>query len=99
MDIQRLRNYTTGRLHTAVEHLYQDAEFLVGDTGFFTHMLPRIFQAMQPWLKERVTDSRFWDDAYDTTHTGEFEIQPMTKEEQDVFWKRYAALPNPLIRD
>jgi hypothetical protein len=42
-----------------------------------------------------VGDKRFWDEAYDTTHQGEFDISPMDAEAQVAFWKRYADLPHP----
>lgn len=31
MDIQRLRNLTTGRLHTEMAHIYQDIEYLTSE--------------------------------------------------------------------
>ena len=33
MDIQRLRNLTTGRLHTKMDHIHEDLGFIVGDDG------------------------------------------------------------------
>ena len=95
MDTQRRRNLTTGRLHTKMEDIYKDVEFLTGAEGVFTHQLPNAFRAMQPWLRERVTNARFWDEKYDTTHTGETAIEPMTEYEQAEFWKRYGELPHP----
>jgi len=95
MDNQRLRNLTTGRLHTKMEDIYKDVEFLTGAEGVFTHQLPNAFRAMRPWLRERVTDERFWDGLHDATHEGETAIEPMTDEEQAEFWKRYGELPHP----
>ncbi len=96
MDIQRLRNLTTGRLHTEMGHIYQDMEYLTGEQGIMTHMLPNAFRAMEPWLKEKATDPKLWEDVYDTTHTGELEISPMTDDERKVFIERYMGLPSPL---
>ncbi|MFM7007826.1 MAG: hypothetical protein ACKO0Z_00590 [Betaproteobacteria bacterium] len=96
MDIQRVRNITTGRLHTKMEHIYQDLGFIVGDDGLMTHMLPRVMRAVEPWLREQVTDPRFWDGEYDTTHTGEHPLRAMTPEENKAALERYAAMPNPL---
>ena len=76
MDIQRLRNLTTQRLHTKMEHIYEDLENITGEKGLFTHMLPNICKACLPWLREHVTEPRFWEDKYDTTHIGEFELPP-----------------------
>ena len=33
MDIQRLRNITTCRLHTERGHVYEDLGYIVGDNG------------------------------------------------------------------
>ena len=96
MDIQRLRNITTGRLHTKMEHIYQDLGFIVGDDGLMTHMLPRVARAIEPWLREQVTDPRFWDGEHDTTHTGEYPLRAMDPEENKAALERYAAMPNPL---
>ena len=74
MDIQRLRNLTTGRLHTDISHVYEDLGIITGEAGLMTHMLPRAMRAAEPWLREHVTDARFWDEQYDTTHTGEFDL-------------------------
>lgn len=96
MDIQRLRNLTTGRLHTEIGHVYEDLEWITGEQGLMTHMLPRVAIAVEPWLREHVTDQRFWDDEYDTTHTGEIELPEPTKEDRAAMFERYKALPNPL---
>lgn len=96
MDIQRLRNLTTGRLHTEISHVYQDIEAITGAKGIFTHQIPNAFRAMEPYLREVVTDPRFWDGAYDVTHVGEIDAPVMNDEQQSAFWKRYAALPSLL---
>lgn len=96
MDIQRLRNLTTGRLHTEIGHVYEDIEFLTGDRGVMTHMLPRARRALKAYLREHVPDARFWSDEYDTSHTGDIEVRPMNEAEQAAFWSRYGDLPDPL---
>lgn len=97
MDIQRLRNLTTGRLHTEMGHIYQDLEEIIGEKGLMTHMLPRVMRAVEPWLKEHVFDNRFWDGEYDTTHIGEITLPTPTAEERRLMFERYAAQPNPLV--
>lgn len=97
MDIQRLRNLTTGRLHTAIDHVYQDIEFFTGSPGIFTHMIPNAHRAMEPFMREQFTDPRLWDGAYDVSHIGEVDAKPMSAEQQKAFWERYQALPNPLF--
>jgi len=95
LDIQRLRNLTTGRLHTEMGHIYQDIEYIVGEIGIFTHMIPNAFKAMQPYLRSVVTDERFWDGQFDVDHLGEYDIRPMNDEEKSSFWKAYGSLPHP----
>ena len=96
MDIQRLRNLTTGRLHTEMGHIYQDLETLIGEKGLMTHMLPRAMKAVEPWLKDRVKDSRFWNGEYDTTHVGEYDLPIPTEDDQRIFFERFEEMPNPL---
>lgn len=48
LDIQRVRNLTTGRLHTKMDDIYEDIEFLTGEKGIMTHMLLRAREAMMP---------------------------------------------------
>lgn len=96
MDIQRLRNLTTGRLHTQMEHIYEDLGVIIGDDGIFTHMIPRVMRAVEPWLRERVTESRFWDGQYDVTHTGEFDLPQPTDGDRAAMFERYKSQPDPL---
>ena len=96
MDIQRLRNLTTGRLHTKIECVYEDLEFITREGGIMTHMIPRVMRAIEPWLREKVGDERFWDGQYDVTHTGEFTLEPMSVEENAAAMLRYSEMPNPL---
>ncbi len=98
MEIQRLRNLTTGRLHTKMEDIYSDVEYLTGEKGVMTHMLPNAHKALLPYLREVATELRLWDGAFDTTHTGAIEVPPMDTTQRAEFWKRYAALPSPFSR-
>jgi len=92
MDIQRLRNLTTGRLHTKMEHIYEDIALITGEGGVMTHQLPNANRALQPYLREKVTDAMFWDGEYDTTHTGEIYVPTMDEEAKKAMWERYGAL-------
>jgi hypothetical protein len=96
MDIQRLRNLTTVRLHTKMRDIYEDIDQLVGVDGVMSHQLPNAIRALMPFLREQVPDERFWDGAYDTTHTGEIEVRSMNDEEQKAFWQRFSGFPDPL---
>jgi len=96
IDCQRLRNLTTGMLHTEMSHIYQDLEMFSGWDSLFTHQLPRVLKALRPWLKEVVEDERFWDGEYDTTHIGELKLPEPTRAERDEMFERYKAQPSPL---
>lgn len=96
MDIQRLRNLTTGRLHTQMDHIYQDLELLTGEPGIMTHMIPRVMRAVEPWLREQVKEPRFWDGEFDTEHTGEIDLPTPSVEDRKAMFERFAAMPNPL---
>ena len=96
MNSQRLRNLTTGRLHTEMVHIYEDLGTITGESGLMTHMLPRAMRAVDPWLRQHVTDPRFWDGEYDTTHTGEFALPEVTAQDRSAMFDRYKEMPNPL---
>ena len=97
MDIQRLRNLTTGRLHTEMSHVYQDLEMISGQKGLFTHMLPRMMNAIEPWLRQQIQDPKFWEDQYDPNHVGEYELPPPTESERKDMIEKYKQQPDPLI--
>lgn len=89
MDIQRLRNLTTGRLHTRMADIYRDIECITGERGVLTHMLPDATKALLPYLREKAPDARLWDGEYDPSHVGEIDIPPMNSDEQAAFWVRF----------
>lgn len=94
MNYQRLRNLTTGRLHTEMGHVYEDLSWIVGDS-LMTHMLPNAAKAVEPWLKALVTDPTFWNEAYDPKHQGEYHLPTPTEDERRAMLERYMALPHP----
>lgn len=96
MDVQRLRNLTTGKLHTKMGDIYEDLGIITGEKGLMTHMLPRALKSVIPWLKENIADARFWDGKFDTTHTGEFKLPESTDIERKDMFDRYFKMPNPL---
>ena len=93
VDIQRLRNLTTGRLHTKMGHIYEDLGIITGETGLMTHTLPLALRAVEPWLREHVKDKRLWDGELDQTHTGEFDLPESTEEDRAAMLERYKAQP------
>jgi hypothetical protein len=96
MDAQRLRNLTTGLLHTDIGHVYQDLEWITGQPGLMTHMLPRALDSILPWLHKHVRDERFWDDTYNPNHTGEFELPEPDAADRQMMKEIYFSLYNPL---
>lgn len=89
MNTQRVRNLTTGILHTEIKHIYEDIEYIIGEQGIMTHHLPAANKALRPYLKEKVKEKRFWDEKYDTKHTGNIDIVLMKKHEKKLFWERF----------
>lgn len=98
MDIQRLRNLTTGRLHTRIDHVYQDLQYLIGVEGLMTHQLGNANKALEPYLRNAIPDQRFWDGKYDITHVGDYPIVSAEGAERDEILERYKGLPSPLLR-
>lgn len=96
MDIQRLRNLTTGILHTEIGHVYEDIEFITRTQGLMTHQIPNAGRALKPWLQERFPDERLWDEKFDTSHVGEVDVPQMDDAERHVFFQRVAGMPDPL---
>lgn len=97
MDIQRLRNLTTDKLHTQISDICEDIEFLVGEKGIMTHMLPNACKALKRvYLLSQIKDERFWDGQYDTNHRGDYPINPMPPEIKQSFWGYYSQLHSPL---
>ncbi len=98
MDIQRLRNLTTGILHTEITHVCEDIETITGLPGLMTHQISNAMTAIKPWLLDNVMDSRFWDGNFDITHVGNIELPEMTDWEREVIIARFTHCPSPLFR-
>ena len=70
ISCQRLRNLTTGILHTKIEDIYEDLLTFTGMKDLETYQLEVALDLITPWLRQAVTDSRFWDSKFDRTHVG-----------------------------
>ena len=84
MDIQTLRNFTTGRLHTDMAKVYEGLEYITGTSGIMTHQIPAIMRGVKPYLASHLSDakySRLWDGQFDLTHTGDIAVGVMTDQE------------------
>jgi len=93
---QRLRNLTTGKLHTEMDDIYKDLCAITGEKGLMTHMLPRAMEAITPWLKKHVTDERYWDETLDLVHRGEVDLPEPSKEDRAEMFTIFQSLTNPL---
>ena len=96
MDDQRLRSLTTGVLHTEIGHVYEDLGEIIGEPNLMTHMLPRAMRSVEPWLRERLTDDRFWDGQWDQSHVGSTALAAPTEAERKAMRKRYLEQDDPL---
>ena len=81
-----------------MDHIYQDIEWVTGEKGVMTHMIPNACRAMEDYLREQVTEERFWDSKFDLNHIGEIELKPMNEDEREQFWERYQKLPHPFAQ-
>ena len=98
MQIQRLRNLTTGLLHTKIQHIYEDLETITGKSGLVAYLLPNLIVAVAPWLREHIKDQRVWDRKHDLTHTGEIELPEPTAEDRAAMFDRYRQPLSPPAR-
>ena len=92
MDVQRLRNLTTGVVHTEEEHIPQDIEYLTGVPGILGEMIPAAIKALKPWLSDLIDDDSMWGAWVDVSNQGELEIHPMNYAEKKAFFKRFNRL-------
>lgn len=92
MDYQRIRNLTTGILHTEVGHVYEDIELITGAHGIMTHQIPQAIQAMSGWLASQIKDSKFHESIFDPEHTGDMDLQTMNEEERQNFFNKFYSL-------
>lgn len=79
-----------------MEDIYADIEHLTGEKGLMRHQLPNAVRALEPYLRKKVTDYRFWDGEYNPAHVGEVDVPSMDEAEKKAFWERYGAMPSLL---
>src|SRR5690606_34745779 len=87
--VGKLRNITTGRLHTDIGQVYTFIEDYTGEKGIMTHHLPSACPALQEILKRKLDSSWFdgeWQrEGLDT----EVDVPDLTEEERKEFWERF----------
>lgn len=86
MDNQRLRNLTTGYLHTDTSFVYEDIEQLT-NISVLTHEIPVFIESLIPFLRRKIKDDRFFDGKFDPTHIGKTRVVCLGKQEKKKFLK------------
>lgn len=97
LSILDLRSLTTGMLHGKMDGIYTSIEALVGEEGIMTHHIPSASNALLPFLKQRNLSDHFWDGKFDPSCEGEIEVDPLTKDELEIFWKDFNRLNAELM--
>jgi hypothetical protein len=95
LSTQRLRNLTTGILHTNMEDIREDLEAITGIPALSTYELPDILDALHPFLAEHIIEPRYWTDVLDVTHTGWMVLPAMPAAQRDALLLRLEAIPLP----
>lgn len=91
MDIQRLRNITTGIIHTSSNDIRQDVAYIIGEHDIRAYMLLGMCYALTTYLQKFLPE-KFWEKTYDPTHTGEVDVPPMNEQEKLQFWESYKKI-------
>lgn len=91
MNNQRLRNLTTGRLHTCIKDIKEDLAGLLGLPDLQTINILSARDTVILWLVNQVSDMRFWELEYDLKHTGHLPLPTPTPVERVIMLHRYDA--------
>jgi hypothetical protein len=87
----KLRNVTSGRLHTNIGDVYQFYTEYCGADGIMTHHIPSAFQALLPILKSKLSEEWFTDEWIKTGLDEPVEVPEMTQDEKDKFWESFGV--------
>lgn len=98
LTAKRVRNLTTGILHTCIEDVYRDLEAILGVSCLMSHQLPRVRECVLPWLREKTkNDPAFWDKDIKIETDWEIDCWSEPSEaERFVMLENYKAMPDPL---
>lgn len=92
----KLRNMTTGILHTNIGDVYEFLEKYLGAEGIMTHQIPSACRALEPFLKAKLSEEWFtkvWEkDGLDEPA----QITDLTQEEKKIFWESYGEFASAL---
>lgn len=87
--IGKLRNITTGILHTPVKYVYLFFEEYIGEAGIMTHHIPAALDALEPILKQKLSKEWFKKEWVTENLDEEVEIEDITEEELAIFWREF----------
>jgi hypothetical protein len=97
LTAKRIRNLTTGILHTCIDDVYRDLAAIVGVDDLMTHQLPRVRECVLPWLQEKTkNDAAFWDKDIQIEADFEINLSEPSEAERAVMLENYKAMPDPL---
>ena len=94
--IGKLRNITTGILHTDMDDVYEFFEQYLNEKGIYTHHLPSAGKAILPILKKKLPAEWFSKDYIITGLNEEAEVPDMTEEEKKEFWFSFGKYSSEL---
>jgi hypothetical protein len=87
--VGKLRNITTGILHTAIGDVYEFLEEYLDAKGIMTHQLPSACRALEPILKSKLPETWFVKEWVKAGLDVEAECPDLTEDEKKVFWESY----------
>lgn len=87
----KLRNITSGILHTEIGDVYLFFEEYIGMKGIMTHQLGSACKAIEPILRTKFGKMWFTDEWIKDGLNVMVEVPDLTAEEKELFWKHYHA--------
>lgn len=85
----KLRNITTGILHTDITDVYVFLDEYLDMGGAMTHQIPSAFRALEPILKKKLPEEWFTNEWIKTGLDEVVEITDLSPEELKTFWEQY----------
>jgi len=92
----KLRNITTGILHTNIGDVYLFLEEYLDVKGVMTHQLPSACRALNPILKKKLSKDWFTKEWQKNGLNEPIELPNLTKQEKILFWKKYEILSSKM---
>lgn len=87
----KLRNITTGILHTEIGDVYKFFDEYLDMDGIMTRQLPSALRALEPILKNKFPDKPEWftKEWIKTGLNDSIDLPELTLEEKGIFWDNY----------